>query len=116
MSGSCCCKDIQSKANPVRIFMHKYILPFECLASLSPLTESLPRIQRVGAGIGRLLWFTLPMRRKLAQQAVQVHLKKSPEQARHTAYQSFLHTGRSFVEVVASRNIDYRFMNERVCI
>ena len=96
--------------------MPKYSLPFECLVSLSPLAENLTRIQKVGALCGYLLWICLPKRRALAQHAVQARMNKSPDQARRIAYNSFLHTGRSFVEITANRNVDHRFMSSRVRI
>ncbi|MFP4034020.1 MAG: lysophospholipid acyltransferase family protein [Desulfovermiculus sp.] len=96
--------------------MPKYSLPFQFIVSLSPLAENLPRTQRAGAVFGQFLWTCLPKRRALAQEAVRVQLDKDPGQARRIAYHSFLHTGRSFAEVTASRNVDHRFMASRVTI
>ena len=96
--------------------MPKYSLPFQCLVSLSPLAKELIPIQKAGTAFGNMLWHCLPKRRALAQDSIQSRLHLDPARARDVAYQSFLHTGKSFFEVVASRNVDHRFVQSRVCI
>jgi KDO2-lipid IV(A) lauroyltransferase len=73
-------------------------------------------IQKTGAAFGRLLWLCHPKRRIVAQQTIQSRLNIDPDTARSIAYQSFLHTGKSFLEVMANRNVDHRFIHSRVVI
>ena len=96
--------------------MSKYSLPFQFIVSLSPLAKDLVPIQKTGAAFGRLLWFCHPNRRILAPKTIQSRLHVDPDKARSIAYQSFLHTGKSFLEVVANRNVDHRFVHSRVLI
>lgn len=57
-------------------------------------------LSRLGDGLGRLMWHLLPARRKLATDNIVRHLNLSESEARATAYASFRHNARSFMEIL----------------
>lgn len=57
-------------------------------------------LSRLGNGLGRLMWHTLPSRRKLAVNNVARHLNLPEREARALARVSFRHNARSFVEIL----------------
>jgi KDO2-lipid IV(A) lauroyltransferase len=77
---------------------------------------SLPHLQLMGRLLGQTLWTSLPARRKLAQEAISFHLGLAPREARSLARKNFAHIGCSYMEIFASRKIDYRFLEDRVDI
>ncbi len=92
---------------------------------LRPFVESIgflfslsgPRaLSRAGKLLGWLLWFFLPGRRRLARRTMEHHLGCSPTESSKLVYRNFQHTGRSFLELLHSRKVDYRFMQNRVRI
>ncbi len=69
-----------------------------CASLLSRLGFS--GLSRLGNGFGRLMWHTLPTRRKLATDNIVRHLNLPEPEARATAYASFYHNARSFMEIL----------------
>lgn len=57
-------------------------------------------LERLGAGLGSLMWACLPWRRKLAIGNVARHIGVPRDEAREIARQSFCHSGRSFTEIL----------------
>ena len=90
-------------------------LIFESLGFLGSLCS--PRaLARSGKFLGWLMWLFLPGRRHKARRALEHHLGYSPAQSRRLIRRNFQHTGRSFLEILQSRNVDHRFMQNRVRI
>lgn len=81
------------------------------LSSRSPAT-----LARAGDLLGRLLWILLPGRRRTAQEALKHHLGYSRAKSKEIARRNFEQTGRSFLETLHSRKVDYRFMQNRARI
>ena len=61
-------------------------------------------VERLGTLMGRLIWRFVPSRRELATQSIMKHLGKSREEAERIALESFIHNGRSFLEIILTRN------------
>lgn len=61
-------------------------------------------VERLGTLMGRLIWRFVPSRRELATQSIMKHLGKSREEAERIALESFIHNGRSFLEILLTRN------------
>ena len=61
-------------------------------------------VERLGTFMGRLIWRFVPSRRELATQSIMKHLGKSREEAERIALESFIHNGRSFLEIILTRN------------
>ena len=61
-------------------------------------------VERMGTLMGRLIWRFVPSRRELAIQSIMKHLGKSREEAERIALESFIHNGRSFLEIILTRN------------
>jgi KDO2-lipid IV(A) lauroyltransferase len=57
-------------------------------------------ITRWGKRLGKLMWVALPGRRRMAVQAIISHLGLQDGQAREIARQSFIHSARSFMEIL----------------
>ena len=76
------------------------------------------RIQGFGRAVGALFWYILPSRKKLATQAILKHIglppREAKQQARQIAYQSFLHNGQSFAELLLAPKVNQAFMRERI--
>ena len=92
---------------------------------LRPIVESIgfllslsgPRaLARVGKFTGRLLWILLPGRRRIARRTMEHHLGCGPAESKNLVRRNFRHTGRSFLELLYSRKVDYRFMQNWVRI
>ncbi|MCF8109830.1 MAG: lysophospholipid acyltransferase family protein [Desulfohalobiaceae bacterium] len=85
---------------------------------LSVLTQrlSLQQKHRAGRWLGRMMWRLLPKRRKLATEAIALHLGQSRDQAAQSARESFQQAGCAFLELFANRTLDHRFLQEHVHI
>ncbi len=68
----------------------------------------------LGRFVGRLLWWCLPFRRKMATEMVANHLELPLSSAQQIAKQSFMHTGRSFCEAFLTRLVDWRFVRDQL--
>ena len=88
---------------------------YETLAAVGQHAE-LHHLQRLGAGLGRLIWAAIPSRRRVATSALQEHLGLDPIRAKSTAHESFIHNGRSFLEILLCRQFDWRFAQKHVMI
>ncbi len=76
--------------------------------------RSLDQLHAAGRILGSAMWHALPTRRKLAQDAIAFHLGLESSKARALARKNFRHIGCSYMEIFASRKVDYRFLNEHV--
>jgi KDO2-lipid IV(A) lauroyltransferase len=86
---------------------------YESLASLGSRLD-LDAIARAGALLGAAMWRLLPGRRRLACEALALHLDLDPAAAIPLARQSFAHNARSFLEIFHAHQMDWRVLNERV--
>ncbi|NJB66821.1 KDO2-lipid IV(A) lauroyltransferase [Desulfobaculum xiamenense] len=77
---------------------------------------SLDAIDRWGARMGDLLWLTLPERRQMATETMARQLDLPLHTAQRMARNSFRNTGRSFLEILLSSRVDWRFIHERLHI
>jgi KDO2-lipid IV(A) lauroyltransferase len=68
----------------------------------------------LGRCLGGLMWCCLPSRRRVASQAISVHLHKPPRQARELGMANFAQTGRTFLELFLNRGVDPRFVRDRI--
>jgi len=59
-----------------------------------------PGIARLGNGVGHLIWYLVPSRRRLAVNSIMRHLGQSRKEAEKTAHASFCHNGRAFLEIL----------------
>ena len=84
--------------------------------SLSILVQrlSLQQKHRAGRWLGRMMWRLLPKRRKLAREAIALHLSQGRDQAAQTARESFQQAGCAFLELFANRTLDHRFLQEHL--
>lgn len=57
-------------------------------------------IEKLGNGLGRLIWRFASKRREMAVRSIMLHLGKERAEAERIALESFCHTGRSFLEIV----------------
>ncbi|TVQ97720.1 MAG: acyltransferase [Desulfovibrionales bacterium] len=73
-------------------------------------------IQRLGHGLGWLIWTAVPSRRRLAVTTIQERLGVDRAKATTVARESFTQNGRSFLEVLFCRKVDWRFRKDRVMI
>ncbi len=90
-------------------------LIYETLAALGQRAD-FERIYAWGDAFGRLLWTVLPSRRGLAESSIGERLGLDKGQARNLARQSFIQNGRSFLELLLARRVDWRFARERLII
>lgn len=88
---------------------------YEALAALGQHAD-FRHIRAMGAGLGRLIWTLVPSRRRLATTAITERLELEPTQANAVARNSFLHNGRSFLEILLCRRIDWRFVRDRLIV
>lgn len=88
-------------------------LLYETLAALGQHAD-FRHVQAMGVGLGRLIWFAAPSRRRLAATAIQERLGLDSPLAYAVARDSFLHNGRSFLEILLCRRVDWRFIRERL--
>lgn len=72
--------------------------------------------EALGARLGDAIWFGVPERRKMAQAAISHNLGVSMTAAAKIGRESFRHSGRSFLEIFQSNNVDWRFVQERLRI
>ncbi len=77
---------------------------------------NLPQLHQAGRWLGRMMWRLLPKRRKLATEAVSLHLGHNRAKALELARESFQQAGCSFLELFLNRTLDYRFLQEHVHI
>ena len=88
---------------------------FESIGFLFSLSS--PRtLSRAGKVLGRLMWMLLPGRRRSARKTMEHHLGCGPAESKNLVRRNFQHTGRSFLEILHSRKVDFRFMQNRVRI
>lgn len=73
-------------------------------------------VARWGERLGGLLWTALRSRRELAAETIARRLDLPAERARELARSSFSHSGRSFLEIFLSRQVDKRFLRDRLTI
>lgn len=73
-------------------------------------------LARSGKLLGWLMKILLPGRFRTARSSMERHLEIGHAQSRSLMNQNFQHTGRSFLELLHSRKVDRRFMQNRVCI
>ncbi|MBU1003107.1 MAG: acyltransferase [Proteobacteria bacterium] len=73
-------------------------------------------VERWGSRLGTLLWTMLKDRRAMAEENMVYHLGVSQEQARAMTRRNFENTGRSFMELFLSKDVDKRFIQERLTI
>jgi len=90
-------------------------LIYETLAALGQRAD-FERIHAWGDVLGRLLWAVLPNRRSLAESGIRERLGLDEGQARKLARQSFIQNGRSFLELLLARRVDWHFARERLII
>lgn len=88
-------------------------LLYESLAALGGRL-SLDAIARAGTMLGAVMWRLLPGRRRLACEAMALHLGLDPATAATLARQSFSHNAQSFLELLHTHQMDWRTMRERV--
>ena len=88
---------------------------YEGIGSLSQLL-GLRQSQHLGQALGRIMWYLLPGRRKLATRAIQKHLDLGLEESRKLAKDNFQRTGCSFFELFLNRQVDFRFAQNNVRI
>jgi KDO2-lipid IV(A) lauroyltransferase len=90
-------------------------LIYETLAALGQRAD-FEQIHVLGDALGRLLWTVVPSRQSLAESSIRERLGLDEGQARKLARQSFIQNGRSFLEVLLVRRVDWRFAKERLII
>ncbi|BBD07691.1 lysophospholipid acyltransferase family protein [Desulfovibrio ferrophilus] len=73
-------------------------------------------VERWGNRLGSLLWTALRERRSMAEENMVYHLGVTSEQARTMTRNNFRNTGRSFLELFLSKNVDKRFVKDRLTI
>ena len=70
-------------------------------------------VKHLGSGLGRMLWRFLPERREIAVSSIMKHLGKEQAEAERIAFESFLHNGRSFFEIVLTHKFGMESPNLR---
>lgn len=90
-------------------------LIYETMAALGQRAD-FERILAWGGALGCLLWIILPSRRNLAESGMRERLGLDEGLARRLARQSFIQNGRSFLELLMARRVDWRFARERLTI
>lgn len=81
---------------------------------LASPSHSFDTIDILGRLFGTAMWLTLRRRRQVAIEALRHHLELSFPDASRLARENFQHTGRSFLELFMTRQVDHRFMHSRV--
>ncbi len=83
---------------------------------LSGMLTALPLrwLQKLGAGIGYVMWLVLCKRRAYSIDAVARHLCLPRPQAQEIAKASFLHSGQSFLEIMYARRVTPRFWAQHI--
>ena len=77
--------------------------------SLSPET-----ISTAGKILGKSMYYCLPARKKIATNALNNQL--GYRESQKIAHHSFVHSGKSFLEILVARQFDFRFLHSRVRI
>lgn len=87
-----------------------------CYNAFLPLGAalSLKRLQALGRGLGSLMWAALPARRRETTACVRDRLGVAEGRARELARESFRHSACSFLEIFHTRQVDPRFLRDRV--
>jgi len=75
---------------------------------------SLRRIHALGRGLGSLMWAALPGRRRETTERIRDRLGLDERRARELAKTSFRESACSFLELFHARQMDYRFLDERL--
>lgn len=88
---------------------------YECLASLGQ-TANFAQVRYLGDFLGKSIWKCVPSRGEVATQAIQDRLGVERTRARIIARNSFIQNGRSFLEILCARKVDWRFIQKRVRI
>ena len=88
---------------------------YEILAGLGQ-KAGFSRVLAWGDGLGSLLWMILPGRREQAWKSIRDRLELDEIQAKELARQSFLQIGRSFLELLLARKVDWRFAADRLAV
>lgn len=73
-----------------------------------------PGIALLGNGVGHLIWYFVPSRRRLAVNNIMRHLGMQKKEAERTAHTSFCHTGRSFLEILLTGKFGMRSPRLRI--
>ncbi|HJD96044.1 lysophospholipid acyltransferase family protein [Mailhella massiliensis] len=73
-----------------------------------------PGIALLGNGVGHLIWYLVPSRRRLAVNNIMRHLGMTEKEAEKTAHASFCHTGRSFLEILLTGSFGMRSPRLRI--
>ncbi len=84
-----------------------------CLGGLLTILP-LRWLQKLGAGVGYLMWIVLYKRRQYATEAVARHLSLSLPRAEKIAKASFLHSGQAFFEIMYARRVTPRFLARKI--
>lgn len=77
---------------------------------------SIKQINAAGNGLGRLFWFVLASRRRLAIEAIRKHLGLTEAEARELAYESFRQNCRSFLELLYVPKLERAFLEDHCTI
>ena len=75
---------------------------------------SLARLQALGERVGDLMWTTLAARRRETAECIRARLGVDADRAGELARASFRHSACSFLEIFHTRQVDPRFLAERV--
>ncbi len=78
--------------------------------------QSLKTLSQMGKGVGLLMWYLLPERRKRAIASISFHLGLDYRQAKILARKNFQHTGRSFLEIFYNPKIGQEFIEKHLTI
>lgn len=88
---------------------------YEALAGLGQRAD-FHQIHALGGAFGLLLWAAVPSRRAVAKDNIRDRLGLDEVQASLLARQSFMQNGRSFLELLLARKVDWRFAKDRLTI
>jgi Kdo2-lipid IVA lauroyltransferase/acyltransferase len=88
---------------------------YEGLASLGQ-AASFAQMRYIGELLGKTIWKCVPSRGEVATQAIQDRLGVDRTRAAIIAQNSFIQNGRSFLEILCARKVDWRFIQKRVHI
>ncbi len=75
---------------------------------------SFRQVQTTGTLLGHLIWRMFPSRRRIARLATGLHLGLEPSEAKALAKSSFMHSGKSFLDLFLCRKVDNRFVRDRI--
>ncbi len=88
------------------------------ITTISNIMErlSLRTLSKVGRGIGTLMWYGVPERRKRAIENISLHLKLSRKDARKLAKENFKQTGQAFLEIFYNPQLGHEFIKKNISI